>query len=68
MSERPEGMTEEHFEYLDVLRDSGATNMFGASAYIKDKFDLSSNVATAYLGHWMETFEERHTTTAGERK
>jgi len=48
----------EVFEFLDNLRESGVTNMFGAGSYIKESFpDVNS---TKYLSKWMETFEERY--------
>ena len=51
---------EEVFEYLDTLRDSGVTNMFGASSYVVDQFDLGQKDATSILMEWMKTFGERH--------
>ena len=48
------------FEYLDALRESGATNMFGAGQYIEDAFDLKKAEARFLLGEWMRTFNERH--------
>lgn len=59
MSNKPEGMTEEHFEYLDDLRESGRTNMWGASEYLTDEMNVPRADAKKYLVHWMETFEER---------
>jgi len=50
----------EMFEYLDDLRESGVTNMFGASPYLKDEFDLSYLDARNVLSEWMRTFSERH--------
>jgi hypothetical protein len=46
----------EHFEYLDALRESGVTNMFGAGAYLEDHFDLSKNDARDILFEWMDSF------------
>jgi hypothetical protein len=55
--ERPEVCTDEHLEYLDGLRESGATNMFGARPYLMEEFaDLSNDDAAAVLGYWMKTF------------
>lgn len=51
---------EEYFEYLDQLRESGVTNMFGAGAYLKQEFDVSEREAREILVNWMETFSERH--------
>lgn len=60
MSTKPEGMTEGHFEYLDDLRASGRTNMFGAAQFLTDEMDVPRADAKKYLTHWMETFETRH--------
>jgi len=51
----------EYLEYLDELRESGATNMCGAAAYLLDEFpELSKAQARGILKHWMHTFSERH--------
>lgn len=57
---KPEALVNFHLIYLDELRDSGATNMFGAGAYLQDEFDLSRNEAREILLYWMNTYEERH--------
>jgi hypothetical protein len=46
--------------WLDDLRDSGVTNMFGAVPYLRDTWDFDEKTARAVLSHWMETFAERH--------
>ena len=48
------------FEYLDALRESGATNMYGAVPYIMDEFDIPRDPASKFLSRWMETFTQRH--------
>ena len=53
----------EYFEYLDELRESGATNMYGAGAYLQEEFDLDRPEARKILVEWMETFGERHSLT-----
>ena len=45
-----------YFDYLNGLRDSGATNMFGATPYLMEKYDLSRSVARSTLLKWMENF------------
>ena len=40
MTERPVLVTDEHLEYLDGLRDSGVTNMYGAGRYLEQWFDI----------------------------
>lgn len=55
--ERPDFVTDEHLEYLDDLRESGVTNMFGARQYVQGAFpELSEKEAGAVLGYWMKTF------------
>ena len=58
--EKPAIVTEEHLMYLDDLRESGVTNMFGAVPYIQDEFTLGKKDATDILIYWMESFVERH--------
>jgi len=48
------------FEYLDDLRESGVTNMFGAGPYVEAVFGLPTKEARKLLGRWMDTFAERH--------
>ncbi len=59
-TERPASCTDEHLEYLDELRESGDTNMYGARPYLMDAFDMSKNDAAAILSYWMKTFSARH--------
>ena len=56
MSTRPTIVTTEHLKYLDRLRQSGVTNMWGAGAYLESTFSLSAKTARAILMYWMETF------------
>jgi len=50
-------MQPEHKQYLDILRETGVTNMFGARVYLMDEFpDLTKRLAQAILLEWMETF------------
>jgi hypothetical protein len=52
-------MTPEMKVFLDDLRLSGVTNMFGASPYLVRAFpDLSLADARAVLSEWMRTFGE----------
>ena len=48
-----------YFEYLDRLRESGVTNMFGAVPYLQQKFpELSFDRAQAVyiLRQWMASY------------
>jgi hypothetical protein len=49
----------EYFDYLDVLRESGVTNMFGAAPYLQEAFDLTRSEARAILKEWMENYGKR---------
>ena len=51
---------EEAFEYLDELRESGVTNMFGATPYLVEEFGISEKEARKLLAEWMRTFSKRH--------
>jgi len=58
--ERPECVTDEHLMYLDNLRESGITNMFGAGEYVERFFELDRSTARTILTYWMKSFSERH--------
>ena len=61
MADKPECLTEDHLLYLDRLRETGITNMFGAVPYIMVEFpDLSEEQAKQVLICWMKTFSDRH--------
>ena len=51
-------LTADHKEFLDDLRESGVTNMFGASSYIVEEFGVSKQEARAILSAWMASFGE----------
>lgn len=53
-------MTQEQKEYLDELRESGETNMFGAGQYLVWEFGLDKYEARAVLGEWMDSFLDKH--------
>lgn len=46
-----------YFAYLDALRDSGATNMFGAGVYLMKDFGVDRKEASRVVGLWMKTFD-----------
>ena len=55
------GIDEKYLEYLDALRESGITNMFGARPYLMNAYPkLSKDEAKEVLSYWMKTFGERH--------
>jgi len=48
----------EVFNFLNELRISGVTNMYGASPYIEDIFSINESEARKLLILWMENFNE----------
>jgi len=56
---KPNDIKEKHLIYLDVLRESGVTNMYGAGEYLERKFGLTTKIAQDYLLYWMKTFGDR---------
>lgn len=47
----------EYFDFLDALRESGATNMFGARPYLMEAYpELSEKEASKILSDWMKNF------------
>ena len=62
------GAEEKHLIYLDSLRESGVTNMFGAGTYLRERFSVTKMESHAILHYWMETFEERQKAIKAEAK
>jgi hypothetical protein len=52
-----ENIMEKYFSYLNVLRESGVTNMFGASPYLEKEFGLGRREARDVLSAWMKQFK-----------
>ena len=46
----------EYWIYLEKLRRSGVTNMFGAAPYLMDEFELEYNDARDILIDWMKNY------------
>ena len=59
MIDRPSIVEDEHLEYLNDLRESGTTNMYGAAPYVVGRFQVSRTEARIIVQYWMESFEER---------
>ena len=45
-----------HWIYLEKLRQSGVTNMFGAVPYIMSEFGVSKAEAREILTDWMKNY------------
>lgn len=56
----------EYYTYLDELRRSGITNMWGAAPYLKEAFEEIDDITVArnILKDWQDTFADRR--KAGE--
>lgn len=48
----------EVLEFLNMLRDSGVTNMFGATPYIEDEYGLNKKESRRLLSLWMKNFND----------
>ena len=46
----------DQYKYLVRLRNSGATNMFGAAPYLEAAYDLGRRESGKILVAWMESF------------
>jgi hypothetical protein len=46
------------FTYLEGLRQSGVTNMFGAGPYLEREFGLKRAEAKEVLLNWMKSYEQ----------
>ena len=47
---------EEYLTYLDELRESGITNMFGARPYLMKEFNIGIKEAQEVMSYWMKNF------------
>jgi len=48
----------EYYVFLEELRQSGVTNMFGATPYLREEFGLGRKEALIILGSWMDNYAE----------
>lgn len=51
--------TNKYWIFLEELRKSGITNMFGAAPYLAEEFNLSKNEARSILVDWMENYNPK---------
>lgn len=45
------------FSFLFDLQESGLTNMWGASSYLEDQFDLERKPASKVLVFWIKNYK-----------
>lgn len=48
--------TNKYWIYLEELRKSGVTNMWGATPYLEEQFGLSDEEAEKVLFDWIENY------------
>ena len=47
-----------YFDWIEKLRQSGVTNMYGAVPYIQDHFLITDEEATVLLVYWMNHYND----------
>lgn len=57
---KPACVLESHLLFLDRLRESGVTNMYGAVPWLEEAFRMKRKDAVTILSYWMRTFSARH--------
>ena len=55
-----DNLAEEVFPYLDSLRESGVTNMYGAHRYVMEDFGTNKTLAIKLVQAWMDTYKEKN--------
>ena len=48
----------EYYVYLEVLRQSGVTNMFGSAPYLREEFGLGRRESINIVANWMDNYAE----------
>lgn len=49
----------EYFIFLEELRRSGTTNMFGAAPYLEEEFGIETQEARRILSLWMKNYDRK---------
>ena len=56
--EESQQLRNEVYIYLEQLRETGQTNMFGAGVYIQKHFELPKDKAIMYLTDWIKSYNK----------
>lgn len=48
----------EYFDWLERLRKSGIVNMYGASPYLEEAFEIPEHLADIITMYWMKHYNE----------
>ena len=54
-------ISNEVFLYLEELRESGVTNMYGAHLYVMEDFEVNKAMAIKLVKTWMDNYNEEKT-------
>lgn len=52
-------LLDEMFDYLDMVRETGQINMFGAAPWLEKEYKISRQDARSVLSAWMKSFGTR---------
>lgn len=55
----PEGVKQEHVDYLNALRGSGRINMFAAPQELQKKFKINREQAVQIFWYWADNFDQK---------
>lgn len=49
---------QKYYDFLEELKQSGVTNMFGAVLYLLEMFDIDRKLASEILVNWIYNYDE----------
>ena len=52
-------ISNEVFLYLEELRESGVTNMYGAHLYVMEDFEVNKSMAIKLVKTWMDNYNKK---------
>mgnify|MGYP003148047017 CR=1 FL=1 len=50
---------DEYFQYLEDLKESGETNMYGAAPHLRREFGLNRKESHDILEEWMGSYKDK---------
>lgn len=56
-TEKPHSLTNDHIDYLNMIRETGTTNPFETAMHLCSAFaDLNKHEAPSIVSYWVDTF------------
>lgn len=56
-TEKPHSLTDDHIDYLNMIRETGTTDTFETAMHLCSAFaDLNKNEAPNIVSYWTDTF------------